>query len=64
MPMADGTAKEARQRTMTRITEARIAGRSTGSVTRVSVRRVPAPETLEDSSSAMSKDRIAGAMIR
>jgi hypothetical protein len=49
---------------MTRITEARMAGRSTGSVTRVSVRRAEAPHTLEDSSSETSKALMAGAMIR
>ena len=34
MPMMEGTAKEARLRTITRMTEARMAGRSTGRVTR------------------------------
>jgi hypothetical protein len=64
MPMTDGTAKEARQRTITRMIEARIAGRRTGNVTRAIVRRVLPPQTREDSSSAMSKEPMAGAMIR
>ena len=64
MPITEGTAKEARLLTTTRIAEAKIAGRSTGSVTRIRVRRVEAPHTFEDSSRAISKALMAGAMIR
>ena len=64
MPITEGTAKEARLRTMTSVAAARIAGRRTGRVTRMSVRRFAAPQTREDSSRETSKADIAGAMTR
>jgi len=64
MPMTEGTAKDARLRTTPRMNAARMAGRSTGRVTRTSVRQVPAPNTRDDSSSATSNEAIAGAMMR
>ena len=64
IPITDGTAKEARLLTITRIADARIAGRSTGRVILSKVRRLDAPHTLEDSSSETSKALMAGAMIR
>ncbi len=64
MPITEGTAKEARLRTTPRMKAARIAGRSTGRVILSSVRQVPAPQTRDDSSSATSKEAMAGAMIR
>ena len=64
MPITEGTAKEARLRTTPRMNAARIAGRRTGSVMRKSVLHALAPETREDSSSATSKEAMAGAMMR
>ena len=64
MPMTEGTAKEARLRTMTSVIAARMAGRRTGRVTRKSVRQFDAPQTLEDSSRETSKADMAGAMTR
>jgi len=64
MPMTDGTAKEARLRTMTSVRAARMAGLSTGRVTRMSVRAFEAPQTREDSSRATSKADMAGATTR
>src|SRR5574340_69178 len=49
---------------MPSVKAARIAGRSTGSVTRRSVRQSPAPAIRDASSIVTSKDAIAGAMIR
>jgi hypothetical protein len=64
MPITDGTAKEARLRTMTSVAAARMAGRRTGSVIRTSVRKFDAPHTFDDSSSETSNADIAGAMTR
>ncbi len=64
MPMTDGTANEARLRTITRMAEARMAGLKTGSVIRIKVRRFEAPQTLEDSSRETSNAFMAGAMIK
>ena len=64
MPITEGTAKEARLRTMTSVAAARMAGRRTGKVIRTSVRRFDAPHTFEDSSSETSNADMAGAMTR
>jgi hypothetical protein len=62
--MMEGTAKDAKLRTMTNMKEARMAGLRTGRVTLVRVLRFEAPETLEDSSRETSKAAMAGARIR
>jgi hypothetical protein len=64
MPITEGTANEARLRTSERIKAARIAGLSTGRVMRKRVRSVVPPQTLEDSSSVISKEAMAGARMR
>ena len=64
MPSSRGTSKDSMPRTNSSSTVDRIAGRSSGMVTRVATCQLRAPDTTAASSMRMSSTRKAGPISR